>query len=75
MLVVKFYSIHFSVGDNYGVLFLPKYVGGKVLFYQLFYTGTFRTKYNINRCCTTKYIFVLGKNKFDKLGLLGISFF
>jgi len=43
--------------------------GGVTVYEPQFHKGTFKTRYNYVRCCTTKYIFVLGKNMFDNLGL------
>jgi len=44
----------------------PLQHNGQRLFSFENFTENFKTAYKYVRCCTTKYIFVLGKNKFDR---------
>ncbi len=43
------------------------YNGGFTVYYPAFFLGNFKISYNYVHCCTTKFIFALGKNEFDKL--------
>jgi len=41
---------------------------GLTFFKRAYFTESFNTAFYYMPCCTTKYIFVLGKNKFDRVG-------
>jgi len=61
-----FHSSRLTIFVNYFSHVLQQYNGGFTVYYPAFPFGNFKILYKYVRWCTAKYIFVLGKNEFDR---------